>query len=130
MDSGACDTVMPTNLCPNIKLEESQAKRDGVVYEAAGGDQDLPNLGEKRCVLMTLGAKKAKKIVFQIADRHKPLLSVSRVTDAGYECRLGKNGGALIDLTSGEQIPIMRRNNLYILKAWVKSDTTPFGRRD
>ena len=101
-----------------------------MVYEAAGGEADIPNLWQKRCMLMTLGAKAAKKIVFQVADIHKPLLSVSRVTDAGYECRLGKHGGALVDLQSGEQIPITRRNNLYILRAWVRPDNSHFQRQE
>ena len=123
VDSGACDTVMPESTCKGIEIEESKASPEGVVYEAAGGDSELPNLGQRRCLLMTLGAQNARKITFQVADIHKPLLSVSRVADAGFECRLGKYGGVLMDLQNGESIPITRRHNLYMLKAWVNADT-------
>ena len=121
MDSGACDTVMPVEACAGIQVNESQAQREGVIYEAAGGD-DLPNLGERKCLLMTLGAKDPNRIVVQVADIHKPMLSVSRAADAGYECRLGRFGGALIDLRTGEEIPIMRKHHLYVFKAWVRAD--------
>ena len=42
----------------------------------------------------------------------------------GYECRLGKNGGTLVDVQTGEHIPLHRRGNLYFMKAWVRNDTS------
>ena len=57
-----------------------------------------------------------------MADIHKPLLSVSRAADAWYECRLGRFGGALIDLRTGEEIPVMRKHNLHVFKAWARAD--------
>ena len=63
-----------------------------------------------------------RALIFQVADIHKPLLSVSRTADMGYECRLGKYGGVLIDLETQEQIPITRQGNLYSLKGWVMTD--------
>ena len=78
---------------------------------------------------MTQGSSLVKKINFQVAEVHKPLLSISRVADLGYDCMLGKTGGCLIDRVTGEKIPLTRRDNLYVLKAWVKqdpNDTTPF----
>ena len=71
---------------------------------------------------MTMSAGRSRRIVFQSADIHKPLLSVSRATDAGFECRLGKAGGVMVDLRTGDAIPIARRHNLYILKARVRAD--------
>ena len=66
------------------------------------------------------GCKGAKKIVFQVADVHKALLSITRVADAGYECHLNKAGGYLLDVLTGEKVPIIRKGNLYVMKAWVK----------
>ena len=63
-----------------------------------------------------------KRIIFQCVDVHKPLLSISRVADMGYECRLGASGGQLVDTQTGEIIPLHRRGNLYHMKAWVKND--------
>ena len=71
-----------------------------------------------------------KKINFQVAEVHKPLLSISRLADQGFDCVLGKHGGFLTDQESGERIPLYRRDNLYVLKAWVRQDpddVTPFG---
>ena len=45
-DSGACETVMPKNLCANITLRESEASKAGVEYEVASG-KAVPNLGER-----------------------------------------------------------------------------------
>ena len=129
MDSGACDTVMPEELCKGIKVEDSAASKEGVVYETAGGDQEIPNLGQRKCLLMTLGAKQPRRITCQVADIHKPLLSVSNVCGAGFECRSGKAGGVLRYLQTGEDIPIERRN-LCIIKACVKADRTLFTRHD
>ena len=78
---------------------------------------------------MTLGSRTCKKTCFQVADVHKPLLSISRIADLGFDCILGKAGGYLADTVTGERIPLTRRDNLYVLKAWVKqdpNDTAPF----
>lgn len=102
-------------------------------YEVANGES-IPNLGERRCLLMTVGSKAAKKIVFQIADVHKPLLSISRCADMGFMCVLDDGGGFLLDKITGEKIPLQRKDNLYVMKAWVRADpstvnsATPFQR--
>ena len=119
VDLGACDTVKPVEACEDIQVSESQAQREGVIYEAAGGD-DLFNLGEKRCLLMTLGANDPKRIAFQVADIHKPLSSITRAADAGYECHLNHLGGFMLDCRTGDRIPIHRKGNLYVMRAWVK----------
>ena len=103
VDSGACETVMPSNLCQGIEILRS-AMSHGQEYEVANG-ATIPNLGERRCLMMTLGAKTAKKIVFQVADVHKPLLSISRCADMGFRCHLGAEGGYMEDTVTGETIP-------------------------
>ena len=54
-DSGACETVMPKGLCPNIALRESEASTAGVEYEVASG-KAVPNLGERHCEIVCEGA--------------------------------------------------------------------------
>ena len=133
VDSGACDTVMPTSLSPQILLLESAASKSGLEYEVANG-QGLPNVGEKKCIMMTENSSLPKRITFQCADVHKPLMSVSRVADLGYECILGADGGTLRDTVTHDVIPLHRRGNLYFLKAWVRQDelsgTPGFTRQD
>ena len=119
---------MPEGMCPGISLLSTKASRDGLEYEVANGE-GLPNLGEKRCLMMTEDSSMTKRIIFQCADVHKALLSVSRVTDLGYECMLGKNGGFMRDTVTGDMIPLHRRDNLYIMRAWVKQDQSDEGFR-
>ena len=123
VDSGACETVMPPGLCTGISISQSSCSH-GAEYEVANGET-IPNLGERRCHMMTLGSTMAKKIVFQVADVHKPLLSISRCADMGFRCHLGKEGGFMEDTVTGEHIPLHRRDNLYVMKAWVRSDPSP-----
>ena len=92
-------------------------------YEAANG-APIANLGERRCLIRTPGAWNEKEITFQVADVHKPLLSISRAADAGFDCLLNDKGGWLIPRDGGERIPIRRKGNLYVLTMWVKPDTS------
>ena len=117
IDSGACDTVMPAAMCGHISIFQTEER--GVEYEVANGET-IPNLGERHCFLMTEDSNVMKEIVFQCADIHKPLLSVSRCADLGYQCILEKTGGMLKDMVTGEEIPIHRRGNLYVMRAWVR----------
>ena len=71
---------------------------------------------------MSLGSNVAKSIVFQVADVHKPLLSVSRCADMGFKCILEKESGYLEHQQTGECIPLHRRDNLYHMRVWVKND--------
>ena len=54
-DSGACETVLPKGLCPNISLRESHGNKSGVEYEVASGKAVL-NLEEKHCDIFCEGA--------------------------------------------------------------------------
>ena len=130
-DSRACATVMPATICRNIAIVPGQSANEGVEYEVANGET-IPNLGERRCLLMTLGSTVPKKIVFQVADVHKPLLSITCCADMGFDCYLGKFAGHLEDTTTGERIPLQRKDNLYTMRAWVRKEPDnplPFGRQ-
>ena len=65
--------------------------------------------------MLTPGCRFPKKIIFKVADVHKPLLSVTQAADAGVCCLLGKVGGALIPQAGGEHVPIQRKWNLYVM---------------
>ena len=126
VDSGACDPVMPEGLCPQICLVPSEYSKRGMEYEVANGE-GIPNLGEKRCLMMTEDSDIMKKVVFQCADVHKALLSVSHVADLGYDCTLSKLRGWLTDTETGEQVPLHRRGNLYFMRAWVRPEPNDKG---
>ena len=119
-DSGACETVIPANLLPNIMLQSSAAQKAGVEYEVASG-KAVPNLGEKHCEIYCEGATSSMLMHFQVADIHRPLLSLSRAADQGFVSHLDYYGGWLEDTATGEIIPIKRQGNLYIMQIWVRS---------
>ena len=126
-DTGACDTVIPKDMCPGIPITPSYQSIRGMEYEVATG-ASIPNLGERKCEMWTDGGSGPKAISMQVADVHKALLSLSRCADMGFESRFGSKIGCLIDTTSGEIIPLQRRGNLYVLRCWVRA--APFGRQD
>ena len=92
------------------------------MYEVANGEA-IPNKGERRLVVMTQGSQVPKMVDFQVCDVHKALMSLSKAADAGFETFLGKHGGWMRDVQSGDQIPLERRGNLYFLKYCIKGIT-------
>ena len=116
-------TGMPVGICMGISILQNAQTRAEVEYEVANG-QTIPNLGERKCEVMTAGSSIPKRITFQVADVHKPLLSITGCADMGYDCYLGKEGGSLRDRTTGEIIPLERKDSLYVVKMWVRQDPT------
>ncbi len=106
---------MPLSLCSGIPRHESEQQRSGLEYEVANG-ACMRNEGERRCLMMTKHANGPNMIV------HMSLLSITRIADASYEFHVGARGGRLLDVHTGETIPIARKGNLYVMKAWVKND--------
>ena len=74
VDSGACDTVLPSRMLSSIRTESTEASRAGEEYEVANGHAIL-NEGQKRCIMMTPGISEPKGIIFQVSDVHKPWMS-------------------------------------------------------
>ena len=100
-------------------------------YEVANAES-IPNLGERHLAVWTEGSEQPRHLCMQVADVHKPLLSLSRCADLGFESRFGKHAGALVDTWSGEVIPLRRVGNLYMLRAWIRAapnPDSPFGGR-
>ena len=128
-DTGACDTVVPKDgPLSHISIVPSLQSERGLLYEVAN-KQTIPNLGERRLELWTENGAAPRLMAVQVADVHKPLLSLSGCADAGFESRFGQLADCLIDSMTGEIIPLERRGNLYYLKTWVRQAPTdsPFG---
>ena len=62
--------------------------------------------------MMTVGGVVCKRITFQVADVHKPLVSVTGCADMGFDCYFR----FLLGVDSRERIPLERRQNHYIMK--------------
>ena len=114
-DTGACDTVMPRSMCSKIPIKPSLQSLRGMEYEVADGST-IPNLGERRCLMWTEDSTQARHINLQVADVHRPLLSLSSCADMGFEFRFGRTMGALIDEETGKVVPVKRKRNLYVLR--------------
>ena len=84
----------------------------GMEYEVANA-QTIPCLGKRGLKIWSDGAMGPKGMVLQVADVHKPLLSLSRCADPGYESSLGRTCGYLLDRETGKAIPFARKGNLY-----------------
>ena len=128
VDSGACDTVIPLGVIDHVQLHDSPGSLRNQAYEAANGSS-IYNVGERRCVVGTSWESPPKIMHFQVADVKKPLLSITRVADMGFECVLGRRGGYLLDTQSGEHIPIQRKGSLYAMSLWVR-DSRDFVRQE
>jgi hypothetical protein len=88
-------------------------------------EKAVPNLGERHCEIFCEGAGSSMMMHFQVADIHRPLLSLSRAADQGFKSHLDWYGGYLEDTKTGETIPIQRRGNLYIMQIWVRASSEP-----
>ena len=110
---------MPASLCKHIKFRESAASRAKIEYEVASG-KAVPNFGEKHCEVHVEGASNPMMMHFQIADIHRPLLSLSKCADQRLRSHLDYYGGWLEESKTGECLPITRRGNLYIVQMWVR----------
>ena len=110
---------MPLRMCEEISIQPSAQSLRGTEYEVANGET-IPNVGERRCTVMTEGSHLPKLMNFQVCDVHKPLLSATKVCDMNYRCILEKEGGYLEDRESGDWIPLHRRGSLYVMRIWVR----------
>ena len=55
IDSGACISVLPIATCEGIDVIDNEFSRRGAEYEVANG-ATIPNLGGRRCEVMTVGS--------------------------------------------------------------------------
>ena len=97
VDKGACDSVMPKEgPWAGIQIVPSEMSKTQEEYEVANA-ASIPNLGERHLATWTEGSSRPKSLCMQVADMHKPLLSLGRCADLGFESRFGKQAGALVD---------------------------------
>jgi hypothetical protein len=65
---------------------------------------------------------------WQCAPVTKPLLSVSRICDAGHRVIFESTGGYMVNLKSGRKTSFRRKNNVYMLDMMVGVDDVSVGR--
>ena len=71
-------------------------------------------------------------IKWQVTQVSRPLLSVSKLTAAGYTTNLHENGGSIKNHRTGKTIKVVKRHGIYVVDLWVppkeSKPTKPFSR--
>ena len=88
VDSGVSNTVVPPSVCSFAPLH--MTNQVGVEYEVANGAV-IENLGEERVQTKYPKSGKLLNMAFQAVDVHKPLLSVSKITEQGHKVVFSKD---------------------------------------
>ena len=101
-----------------VKNIEGAAYKRCVKYMVANGVR-IQNLGEQRFVGYSDDGQ-SREIAAQVCDVNKPLLSVSKIVNAGNRVVFDGDGGYIEDLQSGERIWIRPQGGMYHIKMWVQ----------
>ena len=109
MDSGAAESVAPSDMAPWVPIKEPDGSRAGQKYITASGEV-LQNLGEKMVSVYTNEGMSAEG-TFQVADVTRPLCSIARVCDQGNTVVFTSAGG-YIQNGHGQRTNFKRKNNV------------------
>ena len=112
VDSGACDSVMPTEMLGHIPAN-TNTPQFGQAYTVANG-APIENEGEKKFSAYTEDGY-VKNFNMQVAKVDKPLLSVSGMVSKGNCVIFHPHGSYIQNLYSGEVTWIKENNGMYIL---------------
>ena len=86
----------------------------------------IPNLGQK-CVRFTTNEGKNATGLYQIADVHRPLTSVSSTCDKGNWVVYTSKGGFILNCETGDRTYFDRVGGIYELDLWVSREPDPGG---
>ena len=87
-------------------------------YEVANGTR-IPNLGEKRFTGFSSEGV-GRKLIAQVCDVNKALLSVSKITKSGHRVVFETDNSYIEDTRTGETMTLNEKNGMYMLKLWTK----------
>ena len=117
VDSGASETVVSDTMLNSVPTVPNAASRRGVMYEVANGER-IANLGEKQIRGFTDGEGLQRRITAQVCDVNKPLMSVSKLVQAGNTVVFSP-GGAYIEDEAQQKIWLREQGGMYMAKMWV-----------
>jgi hypothetical protein len=118
VDSGAGDNVMCKEAIPWIKTEPTEKSRAGRGFSGPGGEF-IENQGQKKISICTAGGDN-KATTWQIAPVKRPLMSVSKITDAGNAVYLRRKDPCIVNEKTGAKIKLRKEGNIYVVDMWVK----------
>ena len=125
VDSGAEDTVFPPSAVPPDAVEPSVMSKKGLKYTAANGAA-IANLGQ---LMLRFAASNGSICAMpaQVAEVQKPLVSVSRLAEAGNDVIFGEAGGVIRHRASGRELPLRKSGNVYYLDMQLSPPGKPSG---
>ncbi len=119
LDSGAGDHVAAALDAPGYTVEASAGSRRGQNFVGAGGHR-MANKGQIALNLLApngVGDGEEKiSTVFQVADVTRPLWSVSKVCDAGYDVKFSKKRATIMDEHGQPVCVFERQGGLYVAR--------------
>jgi len=119
MDSGAGDHVASPEDVEGFAVEESPNSKVGRNFVAANGGK-IRNHGQSNVKMRTKEGTRVAS-TFQVADVTRPLYSVSKLCDAGYDVAFKKHE-ALV--TKGDKVihRFHREGGLYVAEMYIGGD--------
>ena len=119
VDSGASASVMPPELAKDYKTKPSYHSKRGTSFKTAS-KQLVKVEGEKRLSVITHNGQH-HKLRFDVGPVNKPLLSVSEVSDSGWDVVFSNTrGNYAVNPKTGEKLWFYRTAGVYKLEAWKK----------
>ena len=117
VDSGAEDNALPPLTAEWFELEPSEASRAGRKFRGAGGDP-IPAMG-RRVTKGTTAEGHTKRISWEVCPVKKPLLSVTRLTEAGNIVKIMKNRAVIINRKTKQVTTLRRERKVWMLDMWL-----------
>ena len=135
LDPGAGEHVASKSIAPAYTISESAGSRAGQHFVAAGGAR-IRNEGQFILRLRSggLGRHEGRDITstFQVAKVTRPLWSVGRICDEGFDVKLSKES-AVVQTKEGKDVcKFQRKGGLYVAELHLKPEpkpSEPFTRR-
>ena len=130
LDSGAGDHVASDADAPGYTVTESKGSRARQNFIAAGGHK-IPNKGEMVLNLRSRGPDGREiSTTFQVAKVTRPLWSVARICDAGFEVKFDSKGAKVLNKKGKCICTFERIGNLYKARLDLRNPShESFGRR-
>ena len=123
LDSGCVDHVFPQNMLEEIAMKPSEMSKARGSYITATS-QPVPNLGQKT-LNCKLNEGYERRMIVQVANIGKPLISASRLNDTGHSVHLHPNAPKVTNLKTGEETKLRRVGKTFLMDIWVELPATP-----
>ena len=119
VDSGAGETVIPSEWLPAHPTRESAGSRSNEYYTTADGNK-VYNEGQKQVIISTLNGGQERQMTFQVAQVHKALGSVSQMVRNGNRVVFdtdytGRDISHIENKATKERIPMRVENGVYVI---------------